>query len=121
MRVTVREVAQLLGGTVIGDDQQIITGISSLTEASPGDISFLANPKYESYLGETKATAVLVAAEHKAPNLVQIVISNPDFAFARVVATFGPKAVPPPVGIHPTAIIGERVKIGANAAVALTR
>ena len=117
MRVTVREVAQLLGGTVIGDDQQIITGISSLTEASPGDISFLANPKYESYLGETKATAVLVAAEQKAPNLAQIVISNPDFAFARVVATFGPKAVPPPVGIHPTAIIGERVKIGANAAI----
>lgn len=117
MRVTVREVAQLLGGVVIGDDTQAITGISSLTEASPGDISFLANPKYESYLGETKATAVLVAAQHNAANLVQIVVPNPDFAFARVVATFGPKAVPPPVGIHPTAVIGERARIGANAAI----
>lgn len=117
MRVTVREVAQLLGGEVIGDDTQVITGISSLTEASPGDISFLANPKYESYLGETKATAVLVAAQHPAKNLVQIVVPNPDFAFARVVATFGPKAVPPPIGIHPTAVIGERTKIGANAAI----
>jgi UDP-3-O-[3-hydroxymyristoyl] glucosamine N-acyltransferase len=117
MRVTVRDVAQLLGGTVIGDDRQVITGISSLTEANPGDISFLANPKYESYLGETKAAAVLVAAEHKAPNLIQIVVPNPDFAFARVVATFGPKAVPPPAGIHPTAIIGDQVKIGANPAI----
>jgi UDP-3-O-[3-hydroxymyristoyl] glucosamine N-acyltransferase len=117
MRVTVREVAQLLGGTVIGDEQQALTGISSLTEANPGDISFLANPKYESYLGETKATAVLVASPHKAANIIQIVVSNPDFAFARVVATFGPKAVPPPVGIHPTAVIGERVKVGANPAI----
>ncbi len=117
MRVTIREVAQLLGGEVIGDDTQVITGISSLTEASPGDISFLANPKYESYLGETKATAVLVAAPHQTKNLVQIVVPNPDFAFARVVATFGPKAVPPPIGIHPTAVIGERTKIGANAAI----
>ena len=51
MRVTVREVAHLVGGTVIGDETQVLTGISSLTEANPGDVSFLANPKYETYLG----------------------------------------------------------------------
>jgi UDP-3-O-[3-hydroxymyristoyl] glucosamine N-acyltransferase len=117
MRVTVRDIAHLLGGTVIGDDQQTISGISSLTEANPGDISFLANPKYEAYLKETKATAVLVAAAHADAPIIQIVVPNPDFAFARVVATFGPKAVPPPPGIHPTAIIGEQVKIGANPAI----
>lgn len=117
MRVTVREVAHLVGGTVIGDETQVLTGISSLTEANPGDVSFLANPKYETYLGETKAAAVLVANQHKAPNLVQIVVPNPDFAFARVVATYGPKAVPPPRGIHPTAMVGERVTLGTNIAV----
>jgi UDP-3-O-[3-hydroxymyristoyl] glucosamine N-acyltransferase len=45
------------------------------------------------------------------------VVANPDFAFARVVATYGPKAVPPPPGIHPTAIIGDRVRLGANLAI----
>jgi UDP-3-O-[3-hydroxymyristoyl] glucosamine N-acyltransferase len=117
MRVTVREVAQLVGGTVIGDEQQQLTGINSLTEAKPGDISFLANPKYDTYLSETKATAVLVAGAQKAQNIIQVVVANPDFAFARVVATYGPKAVPPPPGIHPTAIIGDRVKLGANLAI----
>lgn len=117
MRVTVREVAQLVGGTVIGDEHQPLSGINSLTEAKPGDISFLANPKYDTYLSETKATAVLVASAQKAPNIIQVVVSNPDFAFARVVATYGPKAVPPPVGIHPTAIIGDRVRLGANLAI----
>jgi len=117
MRVTLREVAQLVGGTVIVDEHQPLSGINSLTEAKPGDISFLANPKYDTYLSETKATAVLVASAQKAPNIIQVVVSNPDFAFARVVATYGPKAVPPPVGIHPTAIIGDRVRLGANLAI----
>jgi UDP-3-O-[3-hydroxymyristoyl] glucosamine N-acyltransferase len=112
MRVTVKEVAQLVGGTVIGDEAQVLTGISSLTEANPGDISFLANPKYDTFLADTRASAVLVASPHQAPNLVQVVVPNPDFAFARVVASYGPKAVPPPPGIHPTAVIGERVTLG---------
>lgn len=117
MRVTVRDVARLVGGTVHGDENQVITGISSLTEARTGDISFLANPKYESFLAETRATAVLVAAPYPVSNVVQIVVGNPDFTFARVVATYGPKAVPPPPGIHPTAVIGERVRLGRNVAI----
>ena len=117
MRVTVRDIARLVGGTVIGDENQNVTGISSLTEARPGDISFLANPKYESFLSETRASAVLVASEYPVKHLVQIVVGNPDFAFARVVATYGPKAVPPPPGVHPTAVIGERVRLGRNIAI----
>ncbi len=117
MRVTVRDVAQVVGGTIIGDADQLLTGISSLAEASAGDISFLANPKYEPYLAETRATAVLVASAHKAPNIIQVVVPNPDFAFAKVVATFGPKAVPPPPGIHPSAVIGDNVTLGANLAI----
>ncbi len=117
MRVTVREIARLVGGTVHGDENQIITGISSLTEARPGDISFLANPKYESFLAETRATAVLVSTPYPVTNVVQIVVGNPDFAFARVVATYGPKAVPPPPGVHSTAIIGDRVRLGRNVAI----
>jgi UDP-3-O-[3-hydroxymyristoyl] glucosamine N-acyltransferase len=117
MRVTVRDIARLVGGTVQGDENLPITGISSLTEARPGDISFLANPKYESFLGETRASAVLVSTAYPMQNLVQIVVGNPDFAFARVVATYGPKAVPPPPGVHPSVVIGERVRLGRNVAI----
>ncbi|MBA2479643.1 MAG: UDP-3-O-(3-hydroxymyristoyl)glucosamine N-acyltransferase [Planctomycetes bacterium] len=119
MRVTVRDIAGVVGGSIIGDADQLVTGISSLTEAASGDISFLANPKYAPYLAETKATAVLVASAQETgrPIPVQIVVANPDFAFATVVATFGPKAVPPPTGVHPTAIVGERVRLGSGVAI----
>jgi UDP-3-O-[3-hydroxymyristoyl] glucosamine N-acyltransferase len=116
MRVTVGEMAALVGGTVIGDAGKVLTGISSLTEANPGDISFLANPKYAPFLDETKATAVLVSAAHKS-GVAQIVVANPDHAFATVVAKYGPRAPVMPLGIHPTAIIGERVRLGHDVAI----
>ena len=52
MRVTVAALAELVKGAVIGDRNTVITGISSLAEANPGDISFLANSKYAPFLAE---------------------------------------------------------------------
>lgn len=112
LRVTVAQIAELLGGTVRGDGSTAITGISSLTEAQPGDISFLANPKYAPFLAETRASAVLVAAPQPADHVAQIVVANPDHAFARLVATYGPQSAKMPVGVHPLAVIGEDVRLG---------
>lgn len=117
MDFTVKEVAALINGTVIGDDQQVLTGISSLAEAVPGDISFLANDKYAPYLADSKATAVLVAKQHDTDNLIQIVVKDPDFAFAKVVEAFVPAVGQPAPGIHPTAVIGDGVQFGDNVAV----
>ncbi|MBA3684070.1 MAG: UDP-3-O-(3-hydroxymyristoyl)glucosamine N-acyltransferase [Planctomycetes bacterium] len=118
MRVTVKQIAELLGGQVIGDETTAITGVSSLTEASPGDISFLANPKYAPYLAETKASAVLVAAAQPGGQLVQVVVANPDQAFARLVDTYGPQVAKMPPGVHPTAVIGENVRLGRDVTIA---
>ncbi len=117
LRVTVGEIAQLLGGAVVGDAATLVTGISSLTEAKPGDISFLANQKYAAFLAETRASAVLVAQQQDAPNLAQVVVANPDHAFARLVEHYGPPAARVRVGIHPTAVIGERVQLGDDVAI----
>jgi UDP-3-O-[3-hydroxymyristoyl] glucosamine N-acyltransferase len=117
LRVTVGEIAQLLGGSVIGDAGTLITGISSLTEAKPGDISFLANQKYAPFLSETRASAVLVAKPENAPALAQVVVPNPDHAFARLVEHYGPPAARVRVGIHPTAVIGENVILGDDVAI----
>lgn len=116
MRITAAEIARLIGGRVIGDPQLAITGISSLTEAKPGDISFLANPKYAPYLAETRAAAVLVGSPQEAP-LVQIVVDNPDWAFAKVVEAYGPRPAHLALGVHPSAIIGEGVELGAEVAI----
>ena len=96
-----------------GDESVLISGISGLTEAKQGDISFLANPKYAPFLQDTAASAVLVSAEQEVrEGLVQIVVSNPDWSFARLVQEYGPQAKPVAKGIHPSAIIGEGVHWG---------
>jgi len=117
MQVSVREIAELVGGEVRGDLDLTITGISSLTEAKPGDVSFLANPKYAPYLADTRASAILVGEAQNAGSLVQIIVANPDHAFARVVEAYGPRPAPPPPGIHPSAVIGDGVVIGAEVAI----
>jgi len=117
MHVTVAEVAKLVDGTVVGDDSHVLRGISSLTEAEPGDVSFLANPKYAPYLEETKASAVLVGKHQKDNEIIQIVVANPDYAFAKVVEAYGPRPQPLQPGVHPTAVLGEGAELGEDVAI----
>ena len=60
MRQTLADIAQLLGGKIVGNGDLVITGISGIKEASPGDLTFLANPKYLSLASATKASAIIV-------------------------------------------------------------
>ncbi len=118
MRVTAAEIATALNGSVVGDGAVEVTGINSLNEAQPGDISFLANPKYVPALATTKASVVLVAAQMpEASKMVQIVVGSPDFAFAQVMMFYGPKPTQLKPGIHPTAVIGEGVHLGQFVAI----
>ena len=114
LQFRVRDVAEFLGGTVVGDADLLVTGIAGLTEAKPGDLCFLANPKYAPHLATTPAAAVIVSEAVPGVRTAQIVVANPDFAFAKIMSAYGPKPVHPAPGIHPTAVIGERVRLGAN-------
>lgn len=114
MQFRVRDVAAFLGGTVVGDPETAVSGIAGLTEAKAGDLSFLSNPKYAVHMATTQAACVIVAEAQADVRPAQIVVPNPDFAFAKLVSAYGPKPAHPPEGIHPTAVIGERVRIGAN-------
>ena len=114
MQATANDVARLLGGQIVGDGAAILSGIAGLVEARTGDLSFLANPKYAVHLPTTQATAVLVASVQPDCRPVQIVVDNPDHAFAKILEAFGPRPSHPPVGVHPTAVIGERVTLGAQ-------
>ena len=54
MKFTVDQIAQLIQGTVDGDGSAIITTFNKIEEGQEGSISFLANPKYESFLYQSK-------------------------------------------------------------------
>ena len=56
---TLAELAVELGGVVVGDGSTVIRGVAGIREAQPGDITFIANARYDSYLLETRASAVI--------------------------------------------------------------
>ena len=56
---TLQELAAELGGDVVGDSGTVIRGVAGIREAVPGDITFIANERYDAYLTETRASAVI--------------------------------------------------------------
>jgi UDP-3-O-[3-hydroxymyristoyl] glucosamine N-acyltransferase len=111
-----KEIADLVGGEVIGDDRLIITGINSLAEASQGEISFFGDPRYQDRLKETKASALLVPAFTDLYAGPQVVVPNPALAYARVADFFAP-ALPRFSGISQKAFIHKNSKIGEDVSI----
>ncbi|HNQ35664.1 MAG TPA: UDP-3-O-(3-hydroxymyristoyl)glucosamine N-acyltransferase [bacterium] len=117
MQITVKELAKLVGGRIIGDPDQVITGVSGIKEAEPGEITFVANRRYYCLMEGARASAILVPPEITSGSQTLIQVENPSLAFARIVALFGPEPVTFPPGIHPTAVIGERVRLGRDVSI----
>ncbi len=112
---TLRELAECVQGAVVGDDSLVISGVAGIEDAGPGQLTFLANPKYRAKLHDTKASAVIVALDVEAPGMTILQAQNPYLAFARIVTLFSEKKHPP-VGIHKTCVIGDQTTIGDECA-----
>jgi UDP-3-O-[3-hydroxymyristoyl] glucosamine N-acyltransferase len=109
MLVTLNEIVARLGGELAGDGALTVSGITTLDAAGPGQLSFLANPKYRAKLATTRATAVIVSPGVAADcPAAAIVTPQPYLYFARVAQWLAPK-LRPPVGIHPTAVVEGRI------------
>lgn len=74
MQVTAAEIAQLVGGTVIGDPNTIVTHPAKIEEAGPSSISFLGNMRYEPFVYSTQAAALLVPLNYKPTKAYQPVL-----------------------------------------------
>jgi UDP-3-O-[3-hydroxymyristoyl] glucosamine N-acyltransferase len=117
MRKTLKEIARLIEGEVIGDDSIVITGVAGIKEAQAGDITFLANPKYFPLVDKTSASAIITSREVEKTIKPIIRTENPSLAFAKIIASFAPNETSHPKGIHSTVILGKNVLLGKNAAV----
>jgi UDP-3-O-[3-hydroxymyristoyl] glucosamine N-acyltransferase len=104
------QVASLVSGTLAGEDALEISGARGVENAREGDITFLMHNKYLEALKKTQASAVLVM-EPVDVSIPQIVVAKPELAFARLVKEFYPEPRPQP-GVHPSAVIGNNVKLG---------
>jgi len=117
MRKTLKEIARLIEGEVIGDDSIVITGVSGIKEACEGDITFLANPKYFPLIDKTHASAIITSREVDKTDKPIIRTDNPSLAFTKIISSFMPCEINHPKGIHTTAILGKNVSLGKNVAI----
>lgn len=105
MTLTVAEISVRYGCRVQGDPDTVIERVATIEHATPGSISFLANPRYRRWLGETRASAVIVSAADADDCAVTALIhENPYAVYARVAAELSPVPVPVP-GIHAAAVV----------------
>jgi UDP-3-O-[3-hydroxymyristoyl] glucosamine N-acyltransferase len=129
-----RDIADALGGKLVGDGDLEISGVAGMEHAGPGHLTFLANPKYAPKVRHTKASAILAQEPPAGVEIACIVSGNPYLDFARALALFY-QPPRPASGVHPLAyvaptaevgencsigpyaVVGERVRIGRNAVV----
>ncbi len=111
---TLGELAEYVGGRIVGDPNIIIKSASTLGRAGEGDISFLTNRRYEKQLRTTKASAVIVGKE-AANTLVPLLIAeDPYYAFMQIMVLLHGHRKHKKVGISPRASISDSAKIGAD-------
>ncbi len=117
MKKTLGEIAQIIGGEVVGDPNITITGVCGIKEAEEGDLTFVANNRYLALMNQTRASAIITSREVKSAPKSIIRTDNPSLAFAKMVSLLAPNEAHHPKGIHSTAIIGKDVKFGQNTAI----
>jgi len=115
--MTLGQLAEALGATLKGSAALQITGLATLQEAGPGQLSFLANPQYRKFLDNSQAAAVLLkAADAESFTGNALIVADPYLAYARISHLFDPK--PKAVaGIHPSAVVAEDAQVDASASI----
>ncbi len=116
-RYSLGDIATLLEAELVGDAAVVITAVASLSEAGPGQLSFLGDARYQKYLTQSRAAAVLITADRVSdcPNAA-LIVDNPSAKFAKIAKLFEHKCHQP-AGIHTTAVIGEACVIDSSASV----
>jgi UDP-3-O-[3-hydroxymyristoyl] glucosamine N-acyltransferase len=122
MQITVRDLSVLLNGEVVGNPDAILSTVAKIEEGKPEALSFLANPKYESYIYTTGSTAVLVNKTFEPSQQLTTTLIKVDdaySAFTFLLEQFAAAATHKS-GIESGSFISEKSTIGTNAYVAST-
>lgn len=117
MKFTVDQIATMIQGAVEGDGTQSITGFDKIEEGKSGSISFLANPKYEAFLYDTDATAVIVSSDLELKSTVKstlIRVKEPYVAFTVLLQKYQEMMAERETGVQPTAHVASDVQLGKD-------
>ncbi len=114
MKFTAAQIAELLNGTVEGNEKAIVRNVSKIEEGKPETLTFLANPKYNQHIYNTKADVVIVndtfIAEHPV-NTTLIRVPDAYAALAQLLEMYE-QSQPKKTGIEQPSFVDESAKIG---------
>lgn len=115
--ISLQEIALQFDAEIIGESNHQVDGLADLKLAGSNQLSFLASAKYEKFLAESKAGAVLLRRESadKFPGN-KLVVENPYLCYAKLSALFSRRSSRP-AGIHPSAVVEEGAVIASTAAI----
>lgn len=114
--MTLGELARRLECPVEGDAAIEIRRVAKIEDAGPGDVTFLANPKYASKLAATKASAVIMNGEAIGAPCAVIRSRSPYLTFARAAQALAPRTALAP-GVHALAAVSPDAMVDATATV----
>ena len=124
MQFTAQQIALLVSGTIEGNPDTIVTSFAKIEEAAAGQLSFLANPKYNDYLYTTKASLIIVNESlqlEKSITATLVRVKDAYTAFATLLTTYQNlkaqqrKGIETPSHIANSATIGADIFVGAFA------
>ncbi|MEN8844461.1 MAG: UDP-3-O-(3-hydroxymyristoyl)glucosamine N-acyltransferase [Lentimonas sp.] len=120
---SIQRILEIVGDTAtcVGTYEDDIVGISSLKEATAGDLSFLGNPKYRAEVEASQASVLLLPLDHEGvPKEGQLFIKleNPSFALALICRDIEGTLLPKPEpGIHPSAVVHPEAVVSPLASI----
>jgi len=117
VNTTVRQLAALVQGTVVGDADLVIKAARPLGEAQSGDITFLEDDKHAPLLRNCQAAAAVVAPSLPVPGMALIQVPDPLSAFAIIVRHLHGRPEPLPHGVDPLAAVHPTATIGRDASI----
>ncbi|MDQ6733230.1 MAG: UDP-3-O-(3-hydroxymyristoyl)glucosamine N-acyltransferase [Nitrospirota bacterium] len=129
--IRLQEISRAIEGSIIGSSDVIVSGVSSLAEAGPTDLGYVASDRFIQAAKESQAAAFIVGREIPDLPRPQIRVKNPAYAFARIaemffVSPFVSRGISehitrgeaveigPETSIWPFVTLGDRVHIGAR-------
>jgi UDP-3-O-[3-hydroxymyristoyl] glucosamine N-acyltransferase len=126
---TLREIAELIQRPFVGDPDHVVSGINEIHSVVPGDLVFVDHLKYYQKALNSAATTILIDKEVACPEGKGLIISsNPFDDFNKLTRYFHPDnylrsnvgehcSIDPSAFVHPTAVIGHKVRIGKDAVI----
>jgi UDP-3-O-[3-hydroxymyristoyl] glucosamine N-acyltransferase len=117
MAMKLSEIAQAVGGEVVGDGDVEVHGVASAESATAAEITFAENvPALQAALAGGAGAVIARADAESAADRPLVRVANPKLAFALVAAALHPEPLPPP-GVHPQASVDPDAEVAADASV----